>query len=115
MKNHFIHHEKADFDKSNDQNIVFEMVALCIADGTRIIIEQDTRRGNRYIMVDFQPTDKSNDEAPTDGNNVCFANSIDDDDEGEVCESFVNYLDACSWLVDFIRKGDFTEMYIETY
>lgn len=115
MKNHFIYHKKADFSKDNDQNIVFEMVALCIADGTRIIIEQETKRGNRYIMVDFQPTDKSNEEAPADGKNVCFASSVDGDDEGDVGECFTNYLDACRWLADFIRKGDFTEMYIETY
>ncbi len=115
MKNHFISYDKADFNGDDTQNKVFELMAICIADGTRIIIEQDTRKGNRYIMVDFQPTDKSNDEAPTDGNNVCFANSIDGDDEGEVCESFTNYLDACRWLADFIIKGDFTEIYIETY
>lgn len=115
MRNHFISHVKSDFSKGNDENIVFEMVALCIADGTRIIIEQDTKRGNRYIMVDFQPTDKSNDEAPVDGLKVCFITSVDGDDEGEVGECFTNYLDACRWLVDFVRKGYFTEMYIETY
>jgi len=72
-------------------------------------------RGPRYIMVNLQPTDKSNTEAAVVGKDVCFITSIDGDDEGEVCESFTNYHDACRWLVDFIRKGDFTEMYIETY
>lgn len=115
MKNHFISYVKADFNKGNDQNLVFEMVALCIADGTRIIIEQETKRGNRYIMVDFQPTDASNDEVPADGLKVCFICSIDGDGEGQISEEFTNYHDACRWIVDFIRKGDFTEMYIETY
>jgi len=39
MKNHFICRKKSDFNKDNGQNFVFEMVAVCIADGTRIIIE----------------------------------------------------------------------------
>lgn len=115
MKNHFISCGKADFDGDNNQNIVFEMMAICIADGTRIIIEQNPKHGTRYLMIDFQPTDESNGEAPCDSTHVCFVSSVDDDVEGEVFEHFTNYMDACKWLTDFIRKGDFTEIYIETY
>ena len=43
MKNHFASHIKTDFDGDNNQNIVFEMMAICISDGTRIIIEQNAK------------------------------------------------------------------------
>lgn len=115
MKNHFISYSKADFDGDNNQNIIFEMMAICIADGTRIIIEQNPERGSRYLMVDFQPTDESNDEAPCDGAHICFVSSVDNGNDGEISEEFTNYIEAALWLSVFIRQGDFTEIYIETY
>ena len=115
MKNHFASHIKTDFNGDNNQNILFEMMAICISDGTRIIIEQNAKRGTRYIMVDFAPTDNSNSECEYDGQHVCWITSADGDDEGSVYEKFTNYQDACRWLADFIRQGDFQEIYIETY
>ena len=103
MKNHFASHIKTDFNGDNNQNILFEMMAICISDGTRI------------IMVDFAPTDNSNSECEYDGQHVCWITSADGDDEGSVYEKFTNYQDACRWLADFIRQGDFQEIYIETY
>ncbi len=115
MKNHFASYIKSDFDGDNNQNILFEMMAVCISDGTRIIIEQNKKRGERYLMVDFQPTDGSNTEAPMDGVNIGFISSVDGGNEGAFFEDFSNYMDACRWLADFIRQGDFQEIYIETY
>ena len=114
MKNHFISYDKADFIGDDTQNKVFELMAICIADGTRIIIEREKEKGRRYLMVDFSPTDKSNTNFIMD-NYVCAITSVEGDDEGDISEDFTNYMDACRWLSDFIRKGDFTEIYIETY
>ena len=115
MKNHFVSYDKVEFDGDNNQNIIFEMMALCISDGTRIIIEQNKKRGERYLMVDFQPTDGSNTEAPMDGVNVGFISSVDGEDEGAFFEDFRNYMDVCLWICNFIKNGDFTQIYIETY
>lgn len=115
MKKHFASYIKTDFNGDNNQNILFEMMALCISDGTRIIIEQNAKRGSRYIMVDLSPTDNSNSELEYDGQHVCWITSVDGDNEGSVYEKFTNYLDACRWLADFTRHGDFQEIYIETY
>ena len=115
MKNHFVSYDKTDFNGDNNQNILFEMMALCISDGTRIIIEQNAKRGSRYLMVDFQPTDESNGETTCDGAHVCFVSSVNNDDEGEVSKEFTNYIEAALWLSVFIRQGDFQEIYIETY
>jgi hypothetical protein len=90
MKNHFISYDKVEFDGDNNQNILFEMMALCISDGTRIIIEQNAKRGTRYIMVDFAPTYNSNSECEYDGQYVCWITSVDGDDEGSVYEKFTN-------------------------
>lgn len=114
MKNHFISYDKADFIGDDTQDKVFELMAICIADGTRIIIEREEKKGRRYLMVDFSPTDKSNTNFIMD-NYVCAITSVEGDDEGDISEDFANYLDACRWLADFISKGDFTEIHIETY
>ena len=116
MKNHFVSHIKTDFDGENNQNILFEMMAICISDGTRIIIEQNATHGEKYLMVDFMTTDNSNPGGyEYDGLHVCQITSVDGEDEGGVYEQFTNYLDACRWLADFTRQGDFHEIYIETY
>ena len=52
MKNHFVSYDKTAFDGDNNQNMVFEMMSICIADGTRIIIEQNPKYGSKYLMVD---------------------------------------------------------------
>ena len=117
MKNHFVSYDKTAFDGDNNQNMVFEMMSICIADGTRIIIEQNPKYGIKYLMVDFSPTDNSNPECETfnDCGLVCVVSSVDGDNEGQYDEGFTNYLDACNWISNFIREGDFTEIYLETY
>ena len=117
MKNHFVSYCKSDFDDDNNQNLVFEMMAICIADGTRIIVEQEAQMGQRYLMAEFSPTDNSNPECETylEYGLVCVVSSVDHNDEGKISEYFTNYMDACRWLADFLRQGDFTEIYIETY
>ena len=115
MKNHFVSYDKVEFDGDNNQNILFEMMAICISDGTRIIIEQNAKRGSRYLMVDFAPTDNSNKNFITSDGTVVSITSVDGDDEGDICEDFTNYMDACIWMADFTRQGDFQEIYIETY
>ena len=115
MKNHFVSYDKVEFNGDNNENILFEIMAICISDGTRIIIDQEAKRGRRYIMVDFAPTDSSNSEFKYDGQHVCWITSVDGDDEGDVYEKFTNYMAACRWLADFTRQGDFQEIYIETY
>ena len=115
MKNHFIRYKQSDFSDDNIQNKVFEMVAVCVADGTRLIIEQEEIRGERYIMVDFSPTDNSNSEYEYDGQHVCSITSIDNENEGETSQEFVNYFDAAFWISSFVSMGYFSEIYIETY
>lgn len=117
MKDLFVSYTKHDIKEQGDnvQNITFELMARCISGGIRIIIEQDTKRGRRYIMVDFAPTDNSNSECEYDGQHVCWITSADGDDEGSVYEKFTNYIEAVLWLSAFIRQGDFQEIYIETY
>lgn len=117
MKNDFLSYKKADFDGTNNQNLVFEMMGLCISNGTRIIVEQEEEVGLRYLMLDISPTDGSNIECDIYSmcGFVCVVTSIENGDEGKIDEAFTNYLEAFQWLVDFIGKGDFTEIYIETY
>ena len=117
MKNIFVSYTKHDIKEQGDniQNITFELMARCICGGIRIIIEQNAKRGRRYIMVDFSPTDNSNSECPFDGQHVCWITSADGDNEGSIYETFRNYLDACRWLSNFLMVGDYQELYIETY
>ena len=115
MKKQFLSYYKAQLEGKNNQNTIFEMIGVCIANGTRIIIEQNNKSGERYLMVDFQPTDESNTETPMDGVNVGFISSVDGDEEGAFFEDFSNYMDVCLWICNFIKNGDFTQIYIETY
>ena len=117
MKREFVIYDKEYITKQGDnvQNIVFEMVTRCVNNGTRIIIEKKDQRGQAYIMVDFAPTDNSNSECEYDGQHVCWVSSVDKDNEGDVNESFTNYLDACRWLADYVRNNDFDTIYNETY
>ena len=52
MKNHFANHIKTDFDGDNNENILFEMMALCISDGTRIIIDNSSHDMERVRAMD---------------------------------------------------------------
>ena len=117
MKNLFVSYTKHDIKQYGDnvQNITFELMTRCISEGVRIIIEQNAKRGSKYLMVDFSPTDNSNSEFEYDGEHVCIVTSIDGDSEGSIYENFSNYLDACRWLSDFLLNGSYQELYIETY
>jgi hypothetical protein len=117
MKNLFVSYTKHDIKEQGDnvQNITFELMTRCISEGVRIIIEQNAKRGSKYLMVDFSPTDNSNSEFEYDGQYVCSVTSVDGDNEGSVYENFRNYLDACRWLSNFLVVGDYQELYIETY
>ena len=117
MKNQFVSYTRQQIANLGDQhqNIAFEMMARCISDGTRIIIEQGEMDGDKYLMVDFCPTDKSNPECETSGNQVCFVTSADGEDCGDIDEEFTNYIDACKWLANFLEFDDYTKAYIETY
>ena len=97
------------------QNIVFELMARCINDGTRLIIEQGATYGQKYLMVDFSPTDKSNTNFITDNGSVCCVSSVKDNEEGDTFKDFRNYMDACRWLSDFLRGDDYGVIYTESY
>ena len=117
MRRKFIIYNKEYMTKhaGDVENIIFELVVRCVDNGTRIIIEQKAKKDLAYIMVDFAPTDNSNSEYEYDGRHVCFVSSINNDNEGDICESFANYLDACRWLADYVKSHDFATMYNETY
>ena len=117
MKQLFVNYTKYDIKEQGDnvQNITFELMTRCISEGVRIIIEQNSKRGSKYLMVDFSPTDNSNSEFKYDGKHVCIVTSIDGDDEGSFYENFSNYMDDCRWLSDFLLNGSYQELYIETY
>ena len=118
MKNHFASYIKTDFDGDSSAFVV-DLEDFIRESGVDYWIFGHThwnaKRGTRYIMVDLAPTDNSNSECEYDGQHVCWITSVDGDDEGSVYEKFTNYMDACRWLADFIRQGDFQEIYIETY
>ena len=90
-------------------------MARCLAYGDRIIIEQGEQRGDKYIMVDFSPTDNSNAEYEYDGSHVCCISSCDGEKQGKYFSEHVNYFDALNLLSRIIREDGFTEMYVETY
>jgi hypothetical protein len=116
MKNLFVEYTKAEIKANNGniENITFELMSRCISEGVRIIIEQEEKKGQRYLMVDFSPTDKSNTNFIMD-DYVCAVTSVDGEDEGDISEDFTNYLDACRWLASFLSFDDYTTVYIETY
>lgn len=117
MKTLFVNYTEEYLTQQGDnlQNIVFEMMARCICNGTRIIIEQGKTYGEKYMMVDFAPTDGSNTNFITSDNTVVSITSVDHDDEGDICEDFTNYMDACRWLSGWLREGNYGRAYIETY
>lgn len=120
MKKLFVNYTEDYLSQQGDnlENIVFEMMARCIYNGTRIIIEQGRTYGEKYLMVDFAPTDGSNTNFITSDNTIVSITSVDQDDvdcEGDICEDFTNYMDACRWLSTWLREGNYGCAYIETY
>ena len=115
MKHQYVTYTQSEVNSDNVQNILVEMMARCLACGDRIIIEQAEKHGEKYIMVDFMPTDNSNREYEYDGQHVCAISSCDGDDEGKYFSEYVNYFDALNEVARIIREDGFIEMYIETY
>lgn len=115
MKKQYVTYTPNEVNSDNVQNILIEMLARCLACGDRIIIEQSTKRGEKYLMVDFMPTDNSNAEYEYDGLHVCQISSIEDMDEGKYYSEHTNYVDALNEVARIIHEDGFTEMYVETY
>ena len=115
MKKDFVSYMSKDVNSDNVQNILFELAARCLANGTRIIVEQDPTFGKEYIMVDFSPSDNSNGEFPYDGQHVCLITSCKGGDEGRYYSAHVNYIDALNEVARIILADGFIQMYIETY
>ena len=117
MKNLFPSFTKCEIKNMGDdiQNVVFEMFSVCIANNTRIIIEQNEVKGLTYLMVDFSPTDGSNDEFFGETMDVCVVTNIKNGDSGDLFERFRNYIDAVNWLCGFLRTEEYVDIYVETY
>ena len=111
----FVTYTPNELNADNAQNLLFEMTSLCLAYGNRIIVEQGEERGEKYIMVDFAPTDNSNSECEYDGQHVCWITSCDGDDEGKYYSKHVNYFDALNEVARILREDGLTEIYTETY
>lgn len=110
----FVMYTPQELNEGNIRNIVFEMVAVCLAHGNRIIIEQEVEHGEKYVMVDFAPTDNSNSECEYDGEHVCWISSVDHDDEGKYYSNHTTYAEAVEEVVRILGEG-FTEVYTEWY
>ena len=111
----FVTYTKNELNADNAQNLLFEMASACLAYGNRIIVEQGEERGEKYIMVDFAPSDNSNHECEYDGQHVCWITSVFHDDEGDYFSQHVNYFDALNEVARILREDGFTEIYTETY
>lgn len=113
----FIKYTANDFDAANAQNLLFEMAASCLANGDRIIIEQGEERGEKYIMVDFMPTDGSTNRGgyEFDGEHVCQISSVFHDDEGDYFSEHTDYFDALNEVARILRTDYFSEIYVESY
>lgn len=110
----FAKYTREQIDSDNAQNIVLELAARAMANGNRIIIEQK-ERGEKYIMVDFMPTDNSNREYEYDGLHVCMISSVDGDDEGKFYSEHSNYFDAINEVCRILRENEWNEIYTESY
>ena len=115
MKKQYVTYTSEQVNSDNAQNILVEMTARCLACADRIIIEQGAKNGEKYIMVDFMPTDNSNIEYDYDGQHVCQISSVDGEDEGKYYSEHVNYFDALNEVARIIREDGFREMYVESY
>jgi hypothetical protein len=115
MKNQFVTYTTEEINCDNVMNILTEMMARCLSDGNRIIIEQGGKDGEKYIMVDFSPSDNSNNECEYDGQHVCYISSVDFDNEGKYYNQHTNYFEALEEIGSIIINDGFTKMYVETY
>ena len=117
MKKQYVTYTPNEVNSDNAQNVLIEMLARCLAGGDRIIIEQSTKRGEKYLMVDFMPTDGSCNPGgyEYDGLHVCQISSVEDMDEGKYYSEHTNYVDALNEVARIIREDGFTEMYVESY
>lgn len=117
MKTQYVSYTPNEINSDNAQNILIEMLARCLAFGDRIIIEQGEKHGDKYIMVDFMPTDGSENPGgyEYDGLHVCYISSCDGEDEGKYFSEHTNYVDALNEVARIIREDGFTEIYVESY
>lgn len=115
----FVRYNEPQIDNGNRQNIVFELAARAIVNGDRIIIEQDKTYGQKYLMVDFCPSDGSNGEWPeSDDGSVCMITSVDNDSEtgeGEFYSTHRNYIDGINEVCRILRENRWTVIYTESY
>ena len=114
----FVKYTREQIDSDSAQNIVLELAARAMAHGNRIIIEQDEKPGEKYLMVDFMPTDNSNREYEYDGLHVCQISSVDNDSEtgeGEFFSEHRNYIDAISEVCRILRVNEWHTIYTESY
>lgn len=117
MKQQYVTYTSEQVNSDNAQNILVEMTARCLAGGDRIIIEQGATNGDKYIMVDFMPTDGDCNRGgyEYDGQHVCYISSVDGEDEGKYNSEHVNYFDALNEVARILREDGFREMYVESY
>lgn len=115
----FVSYTPAQIDSDNSQNIVLELAARAMVNGDRIIIEQSETPGDKYLMVDFCPSDGSNREWPEDENgHVCDITSVDNNSEtgeGEFFSHHRNYIDAINEVCRILRENEWHTIYTESY
>ena len=114
----YVKYTREQIDSASAQNIVLELAARAMAHGNRIIIEQDEKPGEKYLMVDFMPTDNSNREYEYDGLHVCQISSVDNDSEtgeGEFFSEHRNYIDAINEVCRILRENEWHTIYTESY
>ena len=114
----YVKYTREQIDSDSAQNIVLELAARAMAHGNRIIIEQDEKPGEKYLMVDFMPTDNSNLEYEYDGLHVCQISSVDNDSEtgeGEFFSEHRNYIDAINEVCRILRENEWHTIYTESY
>lgn len=114
----YVKYTREQIDSDSAQNIVLELAARAMAHGNRIIIEQDEKPGEKYLMVDFMPTDNSNREYEYDGLHVCQISSVDNDSEtgeGEFFSEHRNYIDAINEVCRILRENEWHTIYTESY
>ncbi len=111
----FVEYTREQIDSDNAQNVVLELAARAMVNGDRIIIEQNQKKGEKYLMVDFCPTDGSNEEWRVEDNTVCCITSVDDNNEGEFFSTHTNYIDAINEVCRILRENEWHTIYTETY
>jgi len=110
----FVTYTREQIDSDNAQNILLELAARAMVNTDRIIIEQSEKKGDKYIMVDFNPTDGSNDEWCEEGY-VMAITSVENDNEGKFFSNHRNYFDGINEVCRILRENEWHEIYTETY